>query len=165
MSKCYIKFGLSILVPSTIWNVTLGHTPVPNCGEIDHRQPRNFPLQEHCCCGGLTVRGQVGMVSAVAAVGRVLCLLPGSVGHLSNQPQEIWTMGRWVGSHVFILLAVCVLPLSVWLLCVHSVAGLIPMFPFHFSHSSCDRSIWGYRKGLCTGGEYYIIVLLLHELI
>ena len=70
-------------------------------------------LQERCCCGGLTVPGQVGMVSAVAAVGRVLCLLPGSVGHLSNQPQEIRTMGRWVGSHVFILLPVCVLPLSV----------------------------------------------------
>ena len=70
-------------------------------------------LQERCCCGGLTVRGQVGMVSAVAAVGRVLCLLPGSVGHLSNKPQEIWTMGRWAGSHVFVLLSVCVLPLSV----------------------------------------------------
>ena len=56
-------------------------------------------LQERCCCGGLTVRGQVGMVSAAAAVGRVLCLLPGSMGHLSNQPQEIRTMGRWVGSH------------------------------------------------------------------
>ena len=53
------------------------------------------------------------MVSTAAAVGRVLCLLPGSVGHLSNQPQEIRTMGRWAGSHVFILLSVCVLPLSV----------------------------------------------------
>ena len=114
-------------------------------------------LQERCCCGGLTVRDQVGMVSAMAALGRVLCLLPGSVGHLPNQPQEIWTMGRWVDSHVSILLPVCVLPLSVWLLCVHSIAGLIPMFPFLFSHSSCDGSIWGYRKGLCTGGEYYII--------
>ena len=53
------------------------------------------------------------MVSTEAAVGRVLCLLPGSVGHLSNQPQEVWTMGRWAGSHVFILLSGCVLPLSV----------------------------------------------------
>ena len=35
--------------------------------------------------------------AGVAVVGRVLCLLPRSVGHLTNQPQEIWTMGRWAG--------------------------------------------------------------------
>ena len=34
-------------------------------------------------------------------VGWVLCLLPRSVGHLTNQPQEIWTMGRWVGLFPF----------------------------------------------------------------
>ena len=51
----------------------------------------------------------------VAVVGRVLCLLPRSVGHLTNQPQEIWTMGRWVGQFS----------------CFHSNTGLIPMFPFH----------------------------------
>ena len=33
----------------------------------------------------------------VAVVGRVLCLLPRSVRYLTNQPQEIWTMGRWAG--------------------------------------------------------------------
>jgi len=97
-------------------------------------------------------------------LGGVLCLLPGSVGHLLNQPQEIRTMGRWVGSHVFILLPDCVLPLSVWLLCTFHFWSdshvSIPLLPYHFSHSSCDGSIWGYRKRLHSGGEYYIIVLL-----
>ena len=36
--------------------------------------------------------------AGVAVVGWVLCLLPCSVGHLTNQPQEIWTMGRWAAS-------------------------------------------------------------------
>ena len=82
-------------------------------GQLSNELSLYFSLQERCCCVRLTVPGQVGMVSAVAAVGRVLCLLLGSVGHLPNQPQEIWTMGRWVGSHVSILLPVSVLPLSV----------------------------------------------------
>ena len=30
---------------------------------------------------------------------RVLCLLPGTVGDIKNQPQEIWRMGRSVASY------------------------------------------------------------------
>ena len=56
----------------------------------------------------------------VAVVGRVLCLLPRSVGHLTNQPQEIWTMGRWAGQFP----------------CFHSTASPIPTFPFHCWYDS-----------------------------
>ena len=84
----------------------------------DLRYSLNWIPQLSCvqrCSGHLWgwIFAEVDFKASMAAVGRVLCLLPGSVGHLSNQPQEIWTMGRWVGSHVFILLPVCVLPLSV----------------------------------------------------
>ena len=54
-------------------------------------------MQECCCGGGITLRGEVAVLSSVAAVGRGLCSPPGSVGYLSNQPQEVRTMGRWVG--------------------------------------------------------------------
>ena len=73
----------------------------------------NFPpLQEYCCSGGYSACFQAVAEECVAVVGRVLCLLPGSVGHLTNQPQDIWTMGRWAGHF-------------------QSIAGLIPMFPVH----------------------------------
>ena len=56
------------------------------------------PLQEYCCSGGHSACAQAVAEACVAVVGWVLCLLPRSVGHLTNQPQEIWTMGRWAAS-------------------------------------------------------------------
>ena len=72
-------------------------------------------LQEYCCSGGYRACAQTVAEAYMPVVGRVLCLFPGSVGHLTNQPQEIRTMGRWVGQFP----------------CFHSTAGLIPMFPFY----------------------------------
>ena len=75
------------------------------------------PLQEYCCSGGYSACAQAVAEAGVAVVGWVLCLLPRSVGHLTNQPQEIWTMGRWAGQFPCFSI-----PL---------LHGLIPMFPFH----------------------------------
>ena len=73
-------------------------------------------MQECCCGGGITVRGEVA-----SAVGRGLCSPPGSVGYLSNQ---LRTMGRWVGQ----------VPRVANLF--HSNVSLIPMCLFcYWSHS------------------------------
>ena len=84
-------------------------------------------MQECCCGGGITLRDEVA--SPVAAVGRGLCSPPASMGYLSNQPQEVRTMGRWVGQFP------CVANL------LHSNVCPIPMYSFCYWSLFPEHSI------------------------
>ena len=91
-------------------------------------------VQECCSSGGWPVFTEGVPEAAVDSRRRVLCLLPGTVGNIKNQSQEIWRVGRSVAVILNLLFFCC---------------GLILMFPFH----SCDGSFRGHWKGICTGGE------------
>ena len=98
-----------------VTNTFGGLLGVLECMMTDYLIQSHSTLQEHCCSGGYSACAQAVAEAHVAIVGWILCLLPRSVGHLTNQPEEIWTMGRWVGQFP----------------CFYSTVDLIPMFPFH----------------------------------
>ena len=53
-------------------------------------------LQEHCCSVRCVLVCLLCVEADQGAGWMVLCLLPCSVGNIKNQPQEIWTMGRYL---------------------------------------------------------------------
>ena len=114
-------------------------------------------LQERCCGDWCLLVGLCGLETGKDTRWMVLCILPGSMGNIENQPQEIWTMGRYTRQFISFPPPYMTQQAT----CLSFACSRLTFSESYIFLFSCDGCIRGNREGICSRGKHLRSQLIL----